>query len=401
MTGWNEALLGHVITLKRGYDLPKRQREEGAVPIVSSSGPTGFHTSAKADPPGVVTGRYGTLGKVFYVDVPYWPLNTTLYVKDFKGSDERFVAYFLEGMGLERYDGAAAVPGLDRNVLHRIPVKWPPREIQERVALVVAAYDELIENNLRRIDVLEEMAQAVYREWFVNFRFPGNEDVAIVNSSAGPIPEGWGLVSLDTLAEASRGLSWSRGRETDGTAATPVLTIPNIGDYLSTDGATRLTDVSPKEWDRFSVREGDVLMIGSNGNPNRVGRTVRVPDGVGALFASFLIRIRRTSANTSSHLLHLQLRDERLRSQLLAAAVGATSLRNIRITGLRSADVLAPPSEIVQRFHVAVDPMYGLQDRLIRMNANLREIRDLLLPRLVSGEIDVSGLDIDTEWLAS
>jgi type I restriction enzyme S subunit len=208
VTGWTDTQLGDMITLKRGYDLPKRARSEGAVPIVSSSGPTGFHNEAKADPPGVVTGRYGTLGKVFYVDVPYWPLNTTLYVQDFKGNHERFVGYFLESMGLERYDGAAAVPGLDRNVVHRLPVRWPARPLQERIAAVLAAYDELIKSNLRRIEILEEMTQAIYREWFVNFRFPGHENATLVDTPLGPIPEGWTIHRLDQISDLHRGRSY-------------------------------------------------------------------------------------------------------------------------------------------------------------------------------------------------
>ena len=163
MNSWRDTTLGEVINLKRGYDLPKRSRVTGSIPIISSSGTTGWHDHAKAISPGVVTGRYGTLGKVYYVDVPFWPLNTTLYVKDFKSNHERFVAYFLEGMALERYDGAAAVPGLDRNVLHQIEIHWPSLDVQRKIASVLASYDELIENNLRRIEILEEMAQSVYR----------------------------------------------------------------------------------------------------------------------------------------------------------------------------------------------------------------------------------------------
>ena len=92
---WIETRLGEVIELKRGYDLPQRKRELGSVPIVSSSGVTDYHSEAKVVGPGVVTGRYGTLGKVFFMANDFWPLNTTLYVRDFKGHDPRFISYFL------------------------------------------------------------------------------------------------------------------------------------------------------------------------------------------------------------------------------------------------------------------------------------------------------------------
>lgn len=91
---WREMTLGDAIELKRGYDLPSRDRRNGPFPIVSSSGISGRHTEAKAKAPGVVIGRYGTLGDVHYVTEDYWPLNTALYVRDFKGNDPRFVSYF-------------------------------------------------------------------------------------------------------------------------------------------------------------------------------------------------------------------------------------------------------------------------------------------------------------------
>jgi type I restriction enzyme, S subunit len=115
---WQDCNLGDVMTLKRGHDLPESRRVEGPVPVVSSSGITGSHNEAKAEPPGVVTGRYGTIGAVFFVEEPYWPLNTALYVIDFKGNDPRFISYFLRNTLRNYQSEKAAVPGVDRNVLH-------------------------------------------------------------------------------------------------------------------------------------------------------------------------------------------------------------------------------------------------------------------------------------------
>jgi type I restriction enzyme S subunit len=115
---WRECLLGDVFTLQRGHDLPESKRQTGEVPVVTSSGITGQHNEAKAKAPGVVTGRYGTLGEVFYISEDYWPHNTALYVKDFKGNCPRFVAYFLRNSLRNYQSDKAAVPGIDRNVLH-------------------------------------------------------------------------------------------------------------------------------------------------------------------------------------------------------------------------------------------------------------------------------------------
>src|SRR5689334_17809685 len=115
---WNEHELGEVITLQRGFDLPTQDRNAGNVPIVSSSGITGVHNEAKVKGPGVVTGRYGTIGQVFYVKQDFWPLNTTLYVKDFKGNDPLFVSFLLRTIDFEAHSDKSSVPGVNRNHLH-------------------------------------------------------------------------------------------------------------------------------------------------------------------------------------------------------------------------------------------------------------------------------------------
>lgn len=109
---WIQCRLGHVITLKRGYDLPKQSREHGYVPIVSSSGISDYHSVAMAKAPGVVTGRYGTIGNVYFLTEDYFPLNTTLYVKDFKGNDPRFISYRLRSIDFNSCSDKAAVPGV-------------------------------------------------------------------------------------------------------------------------------------------------------------------------------------------------------------------------------------------------------------------------------------------------
>jgi type I restriction enzyme S subunit len=132
--GWERKNLGQLLTLKRGYDLPESRRAEGDIPIVSSSGITGFHNEKKAAAPGVVTGRYGTLGEVFFIQKDYWPLNTALYVSDFKGNPPAFVAQLLKHTLGGTQSDKAAVPGVNRNVLHRLTVLSPPKHLIDQFA---------------------------------------------------------------------------------------------------------------------------------------------------------------------------------------------------------------------------------------------------------------------------
>ena len=169
-TEWRETTLGEVIELKRGYDLPQHKRTPGPVPVVSSSGPTDYHSESKVQGPGVVTGRYGTLGQVFFIPNNFWPLNTALYVRDFKGNDPRFISYFLRGVDFSAYSDKAAVPGLNRNHLHQEVVRIPIDINEQRaIAHILGSLDDKIELNRRMNETLEEMARALFKSWFIDF----------------------------------------------------------------------------------------------------------------------------------------------------------------------------------------------------------------------------------------
>jgi restriction endonuclease S subunit len=191
---WKACRLGDVMTLKRGHDLPEHSRQEGDVPVVSSSGITGRHKESKATAPGVVTGRYGTIGEVYFLQEDFWPLNTALYVIDFKGNDPRFTSYFLRNVLKGYQSEKAAIPGVDRNVLHEIKVRLPLLPEQLRITEILSTYDDLIDHNRRRMALLEDSARQLYREWFVRLRFPGHEHTPVVDG----VPQGW---ERNTLAQ--------------------------------------------------------------------------------------------------------------------------------------------------------------------------------------------------------
>jgi type I restriction enzyme S subunit len=126
LSGWEFTKLGNVAELQRGFDLPHEKRLEGSVPIISSGGLTGFHNESKVKGPGVVTGRYGSIGDVFFVEKDFWPLNTSLWVKDFHGNDEKYIFYLLSKFDFHKFSDKTGVPGINRNDLHTIKVVVPP-----------------------------------------------------------------------------------------------------------------------------------------------------------------------------------------------------------------------------------------------------------------------------------
>lgn len=160
--GWTECALGDIVQFQRGHDLPDSLRTDGKVPVIGSAGITGYHNVAKAKGPGVTIGRSGaSIGKAFYVSTDYWPHNAALYVKDFKGNSTKAVYYLLKLLDFAYLNSGSAQPSLNRNVLHNLMIKFPPLPIQRKIAAVLSAYDDLIENNNRRIAILEKMAEEI------------------------------------------------------------------------------------------------------------------------------------------------------------------------------------------------------------------------------------------------
>jgi len=155
---WEMVKLGDAITLQRGYDLPKQNWIEGDFPIVGSNGVIGFHNSYKEKGPGVVTGRSGTIGKVHYINYDYyWPHNTSLFVKDFKGNNRKFIKYLLESIDLKSLgERTSAVPSLDRKNAHEIAIFLPPINKQQEIVDRIEKEQQIIEANKQLIKLFEQ-----------------------------------------------------------------------------------------------------------------------------------------------------------------------------------------------------------------------------------------------------
>ena len=385
MSGWREATLGDVCELKRGYDLPKGSRGGGSVPVISSSGPTGWHDEAKVKAPGVVTGRYGTLGQVFYVTEDFWPLNTSLYVRDFKGNDPKFVATLLRSLDLGQYDGAAAVPGLNRNHLHTLPVRVPVLQIQRTIAHVAQGFDDLIENNRRRVAVLEEMARAIYREWFVKFRYPGHEDVPLIDSAFGPIPEGW------EVEAASSALDVNPKIKVDRSVAHPFLGMGDLSerDMVCFPSEARAGGSGAK------FENGDTLFarITPSLENGKTGLVQCLDEGEIGLGSTEFIVLR--GRKVGSAFTYCLARSEDFRGNAIASMSGASGRQRVRNECFDSYRLAVPPTRLVQQFEGLAEPMIAEVSARSVQARSLVELRDLLLPKLVTGQIDVSALDLD------
>ena len=401
---WVQRRLGDVIVLKRGYDLPARDRRRGPVPVVSSSGITDHHSESRAPGPGVVTGRYGTLGQVFFVPNDFWPLNTALYVQDFKGNDPRFISYFLRSLDFSCFSDKAAVPGLNRNHLHEETVRIPGAVAEQRaIAYVLGSLDDKIDLNRRMNATLEAMARALFRSWFVDFHpvrakmqgrdtglpkyiaelFPNR----MTDSELGQIPEGWKVSQIGAEVDAIGG----------GTPSTKEPTYWNGGEHhwatpkdLSKSSSPALLETDRKITDAGVQRiSSGLLPIGtvllSSRAPIGYLAITEVPTAVNQGFIAMTCR-KRLPAQYVLSWCYENL--ERIKD-----ISGGSTFAEISKKAFRPLPVVVPANRVLGVYDKASRSLY---DRIVsntRESTLLVALRDILLPKIVSGEIRVHDLE--------
>ncbi|MCY4377946.1 MAG: restriction endonuclease subunit S [Spirochaetaceae bacterium] len=408
--GWVELPLGNVIELKRGYDLPGRERLPGPVPVVSSSGVTGYHRESKAPGPGVVTGRYGTLGEVYFIQGDFWPLNTTLYVRNFNGNDPRFISYLLRGLDFSGHSDKAAVPGLNRNHLHEEPVGIPTDVREQRsIAHVLGTLDDKIELNRRMNATLEATTQALFRSWFVDFypvraKREGRDtglpkDIAdlfpdrLVDLEGGAAPEGWSIDNLADHFEAAKGVSYKgSGLGGDGVPLHNLNSIHEGGGYKF--GGVKF--YSGEYAERHSVRPGDVIVANTEQGHDRllIGYAAIVPRLFGAdgVASHHIYRLRPRAASwLSARFLFFLLNSARMHD-LVSGYANGTTVNMLPIDGVQRPSFVVPPRALVEAFDVVTSRAEPRREHAVRESRTLIAIREGLLPRLVSGQLRVTGV---------
>ncbi|WP_419554499.1 hypothetical protein [Candidatus Poriferisodalis sp.] len=284
------------------------------------------------------------------------------------------------------------VPHISPTQIRDFSFGLPPRGIQDSISGLLRPMDDLIENNRRRIEILEEMARLLYREWFVHFRFPDHEDVELVDSDLGLIPNGWGQTCL--------------GEEID-------LQRLNIRPFEYPDEEFDHYSIPAFDDRRFpsvesgaEIRSGKYLLLGesvmvSKLNPRfprvwRVDRSALVRRAVAS--TEFLVLVE--PARWTLAYVHGLVTSTDFATRLATTAGGtSTSHQRVKPTDVMNMVVVQPPEEVMQLFTRQVEPMLRLADNLIQQIEVLRDVRDLLLPRLVTGELDVSELVLKLEAL--
>ena len=368
MKGWVKCNLGDALNLKRGFDLPERNRIDGKYPIVSSGGITGHHNVAMVNGPGVVTGRYGTIGEVYYISEDFWPLNTSLYVENFKGNSKKYITFLLQTYLSANQNAAGAVPGVNRNHLHKIKINLPPLPIQRKIAAVLSAYDDLIETNNRRIAILEKMAEELYREWFVRLRFPGHNSVGegLKPAPTKGVPEDWEVKRIKEVIDRK---SFGRiFRESELQPEGKVIVIDqSVNEYLG------FYDGDPEH---CASEDRPIMLFGDHSckmqimiEPFSLAENVIPFVAKGKMPTAFLFYMIHNSIETTEYKRHW--------------------------TELVNKEVYIPQEHLQIEFAKIVITHIHQKEKLIAINRRTKIIRDCLLARLMSGKINVEHLDIE------
>ena len=375
----SEVLIGdHIKTLRKKHKVKKSEYlSSGTVPVVDQSQAfiAGYINDTKraydGQLPVIVFGDHTCTLK--YVNFPFAVgADGTQLIRPTKDFDTRYFYYALRNLPLEHF-------GYQRHFkyLKTSKLLCPSMPVQHKIAAVLSAYDDLIENNTRRIKILENVAQTLYQEWFVHFRFPGHENVPMVESPLGLIPQGWEVKSFGEVS-----LNFDRQRKPLSGRVRSTMQ----GEYPYYGAAKVLDHINGYLFD------GQYLLIGEDGS-------VVTEDGkpvlqlvTGKFWVNNHTHVVQGKAPISTNFLYLFMSNVAILGYVTGSAQPKINQQN-----LNRIPVILPPQSLLERFNQMIEPNFENINALSLKNANLRQTRDILLPKLISGEIDVSELDIDID----
>ena len=320
-------------------------------------------------------------------------------------TDEEFVYYLLKqqyirNLAANSMTGASGRQRADLKFIKRIKIQLPNLDVQHCIASILSTYDTLIENNTKRIRLLEKMAENLYKEWFVRFRFPGHENVEMENSKYGKLPKTFEIVKMNEVFDYYIGGGWGEEERSEGfpeeASVIRGADFPNIWHYDVSSCPKRYHKA--KNYKARQLEDGDIIMEISGGTSEQpVGRTVLVTEDLLERFpnkrlicASFCKLIRLKKDVVSPYYFYYWMKflyDTRIIDRFQLQSTGIINFKFEPF--LRRGDVVLPPKEVMLAFERQVSLCHKEMNQLAKQNSLLARQRDLLLPRLMSGKLEV------------
>ncbi len=395
------------VTLQRGFDLPAQDRIPGDIPIIAANGPVGFHNVAKVEDQCVVLGRSGSVGNPQLIKGPFWPLNTTLFVKDFHGNSPTFVYYVLKTIDFKSYDAGGTVPTLNRNHLTQIEVPLMDLAHQEIIGGVLGNLDAKIANNNALSKTLEDIAQTIFKSWFIDFdpvkakmvgeKPAGMDDAtaalfpdSMEDSELGLIPKGWKTSKLGKHIKVTKGKSYKSSElEVSSTALVTLKSFKRGGGYRF-DGLKPFSgEYKPEQ----VVEPGELIV--SFTDVTQAADVIGKPAIVMAnpkfstLVASLDVGIVREASGTLGKSYLYQLFSSPNFKNHIDGYTNGTTVLHLGKGALEDYVVAMPDQAIMSKYENLASSAYSNLQSLYLENILLEEIRDSLLPRLMSGELKI------------
>ena len=309
--------------------------------------------------------------------------------------DPQYLYYFLKSlMGqhelMRRISGTAA-QGIRQAELRKVEISTPVDiKEQRRIISILSAFDDKIELNNKISKNLEQMAQAIFKELFVKFKFPGHEKVKMVDSELGKIPDGWKVKKIKDVANINKGLSYSSAEIKENNSGLPMINLANFvrGGGFKVEG---IKFFSGRYNNSNLVKRGDVVIALTDLTSNRevIGHPARVPEisGWNNILISLDVCSLETKEILKPFLYYLMLRKEF--SYLMASSASGTNVSHLNKSVIEEYLFCLPPDEFLEKFYTVVNSIFAKANKIVSENQNLATLRDLLLPRLMSGEIRV------------
>ena len=378
---FSEYNLRDLLVIHYGKSLPAKNRLEGEFPVYGSSGITGYHNEYLVKGPGIIVGRKGSIGTVYFCEKDFFPIDTVYFIEVIKEKlDLGYAYYLLQQSGLSNLNTDAAVPGLNRDIFYSVKVEIPSIEAQRAIAKPIFLIDSIIKNNFEQIQNYEKLIETYYSKWFIKFKFPNYEQVEFVDG----IPEGWELKSVSELTQLiSRGIT---PKYNDESGKSIVINQKCIRDNKLNLELARRQDKEIS--DSKLVQKGDVL-INSTG-AGTLGRVTQVHEDLPDTTVDTHVTIVRPLQAISSAWFGAAISN--LESYIETLGEGATNQLELKREVISRIDLVCPAMDIQNQFQKIVEPMQQQILNLMKQNTHLLKLKETLLPRLMSGELDVSKL---------
>ena len=392
---WKEVRLGDILNFRRGHDLPHSAMKPGNIPVAGSNGVIGYHDTATPIKPILTIGRSGNVGKPYFYEEA-WAHNTTLYVDDFKGNDPKFLYYLCQTMPFANLGGGSAVPTLNRNHIHPLETKIPVKvEDQRRIASILSSLDRKIELNNKINADLEEMAQAIFKNWFVDFE--PFKDGKFVDSELGMIPEGWKVGSYSEMIESLISGDWGKetpqGNYTHEVACVRGCDFQDINNGVR--GKTPQRYILEKNYQAKHLKDKDILVEISGGTATvSTGRTSLVTEELLKKYKHDIVctnfcKVLRPLSQFSSYV-YYSWKYKYDNDIMFGYENGTSGIKNFAIKDfIEKEPVLIPKEQDIVEFQKIIDNLQKQKQIKGTENTTLSTLRDTLLPRLMSGELEV------------